>query len=279
MVNEIIPSTKHEILSYISNHDTYLLAGGTDLMVQHKNWANLPALFNKDIVYIFNVTELNYIKEIDTNLHIGTCTPVSDIVQHKKCPKSLLEAINIMASPGIRNMATLGGNIVNASPAGDTLPVLYMLEALIKVESLNGIKLVPINEVITGPRKTMLKASEMITEIIIPLHNHTREEFHKVGGRKADAISKVSMAALIDIRNSKVVDFRVSFGAVGPIVRRNRNMEQKYIGLDLYNFAKESSNIIKDYQTIITPIDDQRSNKEYRNKVAQNLLQEFIDSI
>lgn len=279
MVNEIIPSTKKDILDYINEHETYIIAGGTDLMVQHKNWANLPALFNKDIVYIFNVTELNYIKELDHNLHIGTCTPVSDILKHEKCPKSLQEAIGIMASPGIRNMATLGGNIVNASPAGDTLPVLYMLDALIKIESLDSSRIVPINEVITGPRKTILKSSEMITEIIIPLHTHTKEFFQKVGGRQADAISKVNMAALIDVKDSIITDFRVVFGAVGPIMRRDRELEKKYIGLDLFNFAKASENIVKEYQQIVTPIDDQRSNKEYRSKVAQNLLKEFLDSL
>lgn len=279
MVNEFIPSNKKEILTYINEHDTYIMAGGTDLMVQHKNWANLPALFNKNIVYIFNVKELNYIKEKSNHLHIGTCTPVSEILKHKKCPKSLKEAINIMASPGIRNMATLGGNIVNASPAGDTLPVLYMLNALIKIESLNNERLSAIEEVIRGPRKTSLKTNEMITEIIVPLQSHDKEVFVKVGGRKADAISKVSMAALLDVKDAVITDFRVAFGAVGPVVRRSKELEKKYIGLDLFNFAKSSKNILTEYQKIVTPIDDQRSNKEYRNKVAENLLKEFIDSL
>ncbi len=279
MVNEFIPKTKQETLELIDQHDVYIMSGGTDLMVQHKNWANLPALFNKDIVYVRNLEELNYVKKIDNALHIGATTSMCDILNHDLTPVALKEATSYVASPGIRNMATLAGNIGNASPAGDTLPVLYILDALIKLESVNGERIIPINEVITGVRRLSLHKNEMITEIIIPLKRRTKEVFKKVGGRKADAISKVSFAALINIENDLVTEFKVAYGAVGPTIKRDKTIEAKYLNIPFREFKNNIENILNDFQKIITPIDDQRSNKEYRNKVAINILNEFINGL
>lgn len=279
MVEYFIPKTLTELLEIINEYETKIISGGTDLMVQRRNWAELPAKFEKAPVFIFNIKELNYIK-IDGNfIHIGACTPVSDILAHKDTPELLKESIRIMASPALRNLATLPGNIMNASPAGDTLPILYTLNALVVVRSIEQEFMVPVSKIIRGPRKTTLNKNEMIREIIIPLSTFTKEQFVKVGGRKADAISKLNFTGVVNIENDVVEEFRVAFGAVGPTIIRDREIEDKYQLLSLDEFRSKKEEIIAAYDKIIKPIDDQRSNKEYRKKVAINLLKDFINSI
>ena len=279
MVKHYIPSTLTEALEYIFNNETKIISGGTDLMVQRRNWAETPPKFDKDVIYIFNLKELNYIKKTDSFLHIGATTPVSNVLEHHDTPKLLKEVIKIMASPALRNIATIAGNIGNASPAGDTLPVMYLYNAKIKLETKNASRILPINEVILGPRNTILGNNEMITEIIIPLDEFTKINFTKIGGRKADAISKISFTGAINVVDSIVEDFRICFGAVGPTVVRNTDIENKYKNISLTKLKAGIANIVQDYAKIVKPIDDQRSTKEYRKKVALNLLQDFIQNI
>jgi len=279
MVKHFIPDTLVEALEYLNNNDTDIIAGGTDLMVQRRNWAETPAKFENKVMYIANLKELNYIKRIDDHLHIGATTPLTDVLNNEDTPKMLKEAIEIMASPALRNCATIAGNIGNASPAGDTLPVLYVYEALVVLETNNKTRILPIEEIILGPRKTVIMDNELITEIIIPLTTFSEILFEKVGGRKADAISKVSFAGGIILKDNKIRSIRIAYGAVGPTVVRNKTIEQKYTNLTRQELKVNLSDIKMEYSKIVKPIDDQRSNKEYRKKVAINLLEKFIESI
>lgn len=279
MVKHYIPENLVAALEYIDKNKTEVIAGGTDLMVQRRNWAETPAIFENKVMYIANLNELNYIKKIDDHLHIGAVTPLTDVLNHKDTPQMLKEAIEIMASPALRNCATIAGNIGNASPAGDTLPVLYVYEAFIVLENKNKSRILPIEEIILGPRKTVIMENEIITEIIIPLTNFSEILFEKVGGRKADAISKISFAGAIILKDSKIRSIRIAYGAVGPTVVRNKAIEQKYTNLTRQELKGKISDIKMDYKEIVKPIDDQRSNKEYRKKVAINLLEKFIEAI
>jgi CO/xanthine dehydrogenase FAD-binding subunit len=279
MVKHYIPTNLVEALEFIYNNTTKIIAGGTDLMVQRRNWSETPAVFENKVMYIANLEELNYIKKIDDHLHIGAVTPLTDILNHKDTPRMLKDAIEIMASPAIRNCATIAGNIGNASPAGDTLPVLYVYEALIVLETNNKSRILSIDEIITGPRKTVIMENELITEIIIPLTNFSEILFEKVGGRKADAISKVSFAGAIILKDNKIRSLRIAYGAVGPTVVRDKAIEEKYINLTRQELKSKIYDLKIDYINIVNPIDDQRSNKEYRHKVAINLLEKFIDAI
>ncbi len=279
MVKHFIPTTLAEALEFISCNETKIISGGTDLMVQRRNWAEIPPKFDKDVIYIFNLKELNYIKKTNSFLRIGATTPVSNVLEHQDTPKLLKEAISTMASPAIRNLATIAGNIANASPAGDTLPIMYLYNAQVKLESKDESRILPINEVILGPRKIALKTNEMITEILIPLDEFDKTSFTKIGGRKADAISKISFAGALNIVEDIVEDFRVCFGAVGPTVVRNVDIENRYRNISLIELKTNILNIAKEYDEIIKPIDDQRSTKEYRKQVAHNLLQDFIQNI
>ena len=279
MVKNVIPVSLNEALKLLSEKPYKIIAGGTDLMVQRRSWAQTPPNFSEDVLYIFNLEELKYVKEVDGFIVIGSTTSVEDVRVNDLTPNLLIQAINIMASPALRNMATIAGNIGNASPAGDTLPILYVLDAIVVLESIEGIRELPINEVITGPGKHVIKENEIIREIKIPISVFTNSAFEKVGGRKADAISKVSFTGAVNIKDGKVLDLRIAFGAVSATILRRKELEAKYIGLTKEQLIGKVDEIVKDYDLFVRPIDDQRSNKEYRKTVALNLLRNFIETL
>ena len=279
MVKNVIPVSYSEALDLLNERPFKIIAGGTDLMVQRRSWAQTPPKFNEDVLYIFNLEELKYIKEVDGYIVIGSTTPVEDVLKNELTPNLLKAAIEIMASPALRNMATIAGNIGNASPAGDTLPILYTLDAIIVLESIEGIRELPIKDVITGPGKHIIKQNEIIKELKLPISVFTNSAFEKVGGRKADAISKVSFTGAVNIKDNKVLDFRIAFGAVSATILRRKDLEEKYVGLTKEELIGKVDEIVADYDPFVRPIDDQRSNKEYRKTVALNLLRNFIETL
>lgn len=278
MVNHFIPSSLEEALDILKKEKVEIIAGGTDLMVQRRKWADTVPQF-KQTMNIINVPELSFIEANNGKLFIGATTSLSDIYKHPSTPDLLRTCIYEIASPALRNMATIAGNIGNASPAGDTLPILYVLNAKIVLLSKNNTRTLPIEEVITGPRKTIIKNDELIEKIIIPLHQFTSTSFVKVGGRRADAISKVSFTGVASVIDNIVMDIRIAFGAVGPVIVRSKSIENSMITMNINQIKENIDHILTSYRDIITPIDDQRSNKKYRKQVAINLLKDFLESL
>ncbi|QMS84401.1 FAD binding domain-containing protein [Candidatus Xianfuyuplasma coldseepsis] len=278
MVKHYLPTTLEEALSLLDTHSLDIIAGGTDLMVQRRRWANTVPDFEGTM----NIMHIPKLQEIDvTNgvMHIGSTVSLTDIYAHPDTPQILHDAIAEIASPALRNLATIAGNIGNASPAGDTLPILYLLDAKIVVQSLHNKRILPIEAVITGPRKTTIQPNEIIVEIQVPLLSFTTHSFVKVGGRKADAISKLSFAAVTTIKHSIISDIRICFGAIAPTVVRSREIEQQLIGLTIPEVHHQLMTIKTQYNALIHPIDDQRSNQHYRRHVAMNLLEDYIQSL
>jgi len=275
-VRNLTPKSLQETLELLNEGNYKILAGGTDLMIQNRSWSNMLPDFKKDTLLVFNLEELKYMFVEEECLHIGSGITLEELKHHELTPAILVEAAEIMASPAIRHMATIGGNIGNASPAGDSLPGLYVSNATVVLKSIERTRDVPIEEFILGPGKTALQSNEIIVEVKIPLNNFNRVSFDKVGGRKADAISKVSFAGLAKIKNNMVQEFRVAFGAVGPTVVRRKELEAKLIGVQLDELESNIEEILEDFAEYIRPINDQRSNKEYRKTVAINLLKSFI---
>ena len=281
MINHYIPSSLHEALEILSSRGCYILAGGTDLMVQKHRSSGLLPTFEKDILYISNLEELNYVKEDEKGVHIGASTKYRDLENNELVPQMLRDVIREIASPNIRNMATIVGNIANASPAGDSLVALYLLDTIIVLESKDGRREVPIEKFIKGVRKHDRKPHELITEIIIPqdYKKFTGYMWRKVGSRAAESITKVSFLGAYKIQDKKVADLRISFGSVGTTIIRSEKLEEKYIGLNIRELHAQIPSILQKYAGIINPITDQRSTKDYRKKVALNLLEAFLKSI
>lgn len=276
MADTMIPKTLNEALEYRAQYKAVPFAGGTDLMVRRKNWAGTLPKFDAPVLMIGGLSELKNITAENDFLHIGAASTLADIAANESVPDILRMAVKQMASPGIRNMGTLGGNICNASPAGDTLPVLYALSASITLRSVEGGRELPITKFITAPGCTDLKEGELLTEISIPLARFSNVYYRKVGTRKADALSKLSFAGLADVSEGKIKDVRIAFGAVAPTVVRSAGAENLLTGVKLSDLPALLPQVKDIYSRFIRPIDDQRSSAVYRKEVSLRLLEDFL---
>ena len=279
MVKHYIPSTLKEALEVLDKHDCYIMAGGTDLMVVKHQRSGLIPNFDKDVCYISNLEELRYIFEDEKGVHIGAGTKFSDIEENELVPEILKQIIHELASPNIRNMATMAGNIANASPAGDSIVGLYLLDAELELVNINGSRMMPIKDFIFGVRKIHREKNELIKEIFIPHHDDLNTYWRKVGSRAAESISKITFAGGYEVENGKVKDLRMAFGSVSITCVRDRKTEEKYIGMSVEELHNHVEDVIKDMGKFVQPITDQRSTKEYRYKVAMNILKDFILTI
>lgn len=279
MVNHYIPSSLKEALELVNKHDCYIMMGGTDLMVQKHRSKGLLPTFDKDVIYLVNLDELNY-EYIDKkgNYHIGAATKYIQLENSDLCPQILKDIIHEIASPNIRHMATLVGNIANASPAGDSLVGLYLLNAQVVLTSVNGSRVVPIEKFILGARRIDRLSNEIITEVIIPKFNE-KYLWKKVGSRRAESISKLSFLGSYKVKKGHLVDLRLAFGSVSTTVIRNREIENSYLNAQVPLSVEIIDGILAKYDSLIKPITDQRSTKDYRKQVAINIAKYFLQII
>lgn len=267
-----------QTLSQLNREDCAIIAGGTDVMVLHKSRRGVPPKIPKPIVFIDHLSELKQVYQHHKDLHIGACCTYSELLENPLIPFALKNAIKTIAAPAIRNRGTLGGNICNASPAGDMLPLLYVYNAKLLLRSVNGDRMVAISDFIQGPRRVQRFHNEIVTEIILPsvLEEDSHVVFEKVGNRNADAIAKVSFAGFIRIRKDRIDDIRFAFGAVGPTMVRSIDIEKELVGKTIPLADADIAAIVAAFDKIIRPIDDQRSTAAYRKTVALNLLRYFL---
>ncbi len=273
------PQNLIEALSIRAWEDVIVFAGGTDLMVKKKNWSGLPPAFEKPVLFIAHLQELKKIRACENCISIGASCTLTELLENELVPEILKESISNMASPAVRNVATIGGNICNASPAGDTLPFLYAIDATVVLKTISGERYLPIKEFILGPAQTAIGKKELLTEIRIPHEGFNVWTYRKVGTRKAMALSKLSFLGMAKINNNAIVDVRVAFGAVAPTVVRSRDIEKEVIHIPRQHICKTIPEILEKYSRLIKPIDDQRSTAEYRKTVSLRLLEDFLKEV
>lgn len=238
------------------------MAGCTDLYVQ----LNFRTLAATRFLNLWPLAQLRGIEPRGTVIRIGALTTYTDLIRspivRRRLPM-LAAAAREVGGVQIQNRGTLGGNIANGSPAGDSLPVLAATEAMVELRSADTVRHVPFRSFYTGYRKSVAGGDELITAVEIPLPGSAPQYFRKVGTRAAQAISKVVLAGI-----GGAVP-RIAVGSVGPTVVRLPNTEAA-----LANGAPiaEAQQIML---TEIAPIDDIRSTASYRQQVAVNLLAEF----
>lgn len=276
MVESFRPQSYDEALEILSREEVIIVAGGTDVMVRRRQWSQLTPAYDKSVMFLAGLEELNYIDRQGSNVHIGAGVSLEDIMDHFHTPELLIDAIELIGSPAIRHSATLIGNVVNASPAGDTLPILYLLDGVVVLESINGLRHVPIESFIVGPGKTSIKSDELVKEVVLHDHSFNHSSYRKVGGRQADAISKISFVGACHIKKHIIEDFRMAFGAVGPTVVRDKAIEASIVGKTSQWLKDNRERLIDQYMEQINPIDDQRSTADYRNKIGHNLMKDFM---
>ena len=254
-----------------------LFAGGTDLMVLMEAQRLPPGRY----LSIWGLPELRGIDVGDDTIAIGALTTYTDILRHKElardCPL-LLDAARETGAVATQNRGTIGGNIANASPAADTPPALLVYDAELEVVSVRGTRRVAYDRFHTGYKTMDLAPDEVIKRIhVTRTRCRWKADYRKVGTRRAQAISKLCFAAGADVAGGVVRDVRIAFGSVAPTVVRCRAVEEALRGKKLAPdlTASAQAHLLRD----IAPIDDVRSTAEYRRKVAQNLLAEFLRTL
>jgi carbon-monoxide dehydrogenase medium subunit len=279
------PASFEELFAVIaknddSKSDIKFLAGGTDLVPKISlEREQVPKAGEKDlnVVYLGKLG-LDSVTENDKEVRIGALATFTDIANSavvKKSVPALLEAIQEIAGVTVRNTATLGGNIMNASPAADSVPVLVALDAKFVLKGPGGEKTVAAADFFTGPGKTAAGASEVLTEIVIP-KQAGKAAFKKLGRRKAETLSVVNAAAYVEADGGAVKTVRVAVGSVAPTVVRCKAVEQALAGkAATAETVKAASEAVL---SEISPIDDIRATAWYRKKVAPVLVRRAIEA-
>lgn len=249
-------------------------AGCTDLMVRGPE-----ALHRLDrVLDLLEIAELRGIREIDGGIEIGATTTFTEIGRSpvvRTAFPALAEAAGQIGGWQIQNRATLGGNVANASPAGDSLPVLLALDAVVVAAGAGGLREVPYAEFHTGYRKTVLQPGEIIARIRIPLPPEgTVQAFRKVGTREAQAISKVVVAMTGRIADSRIAGLRLAAGSVAPTPIRLRVAEDTGRGIAA---GREAADLIgKAAAGEVVPIDDVRSTADYRRFALERVVRRMV---
>jgi len=276
----LTPSCLDEVFYLLERHpDAIPVAGGTDLLVRLRSQTFQD---ERPLLSLATVPELHGIREEGTSIAIGAATTFSHIITHPlllvRAPLLARAALTI-GGPAVRNMATIGGNIRTASPAGDSLTPLYLLDAEIEITSHTEKRLLPIGEFITGPGRTALRDGELITRILLPqTASFPWQHFEKVGRRRSMAIAVTSFAGMARLScTGTIEEARCSWGSVGPTVLRIPALEHELAGSPLTaDTISHAAHIVRDG---VTPISDIRATAAYRCSVAGNLLVRFLEGL
>ncbi|HEU0186150.1 MAG TPA: xanthine dehydrogenase family protein subunit M [Blastocatellia bacterium] len=251
-----------------------IIAGGTDLMVA----LNAGSLDAEEFIDIWCLNELRGIYDEGETIRIGALTTYTQLIKShliQLTVPALAEASRTIGAIQIQNRGTIGGNIVNASPAGDSLPVLAAFDAELEIGSARGVRRIEFNRFYTGYRQTVMAPDEMLLAVKLPkLKPNERSFFLKVGTRRAQAISKIVMGVRVGTTGAVIDTISVALGSVAPTVIRARQTESL-----LTNAILDATIIERAKRTIseeIVPITDLRSTEHYRRTVAGNALAKIL---
>jgi CO/xanthine dehydrogenase FAD-binding subunit len=252
-------------------------AGGTDLMVLLEA-GKLP---HKRFLSVSKLADLRGIEATADFLTLGAMTTYTEIQKHPVLQAEfplLCAAARETGSIATQNRGTLGGNIVNASPAADSPPVLLVYDAAIELISVRGARWQAYHGFHTGYKKMQIASDELLRAVRLPRRSKAwRQYYRKVGTRKAQAISKVCFAAAALIEGGTLRDVRIALGSVAPVVLRAVKTEDALRGGNIGPTAIATA--METFAREIAPIDDIRSTARYRLRVAQNLLGEFLSQL
>jgi xanthine dehydrogenase small subunit len=260
-VKYLRPRTLAEaVRMYGETESCRLLAGGTDLMVMVHARSLRPA--PRALLDLWSLKELKGIRRSNAHLEIGAAEPYTGIIRSplvQEHAPSLARVSRTIGAAQIQNRGTLGGNLANASPAGDTLPVLLACDAVVVTDR----RTIPVAQFFTGYRTTALEANELIVAVRIPVDGRV-VRFRKIGTRAAQAISKVIIAVCAK-------PARVAIGSVAEVPLRAPNAEAALARGD-------RDGAVAALASDIRPIDDVRSTAAYRMTVTQNVLRDLLET-
>jgi CO/xanthine dehydrogenase FAD-binding subunit len=253
------------------------LAGGTDLMVLF----NAGRLQTRRLLDLSRVYELRSLEDGPGSLSLGALLTYTELLEQRavhQCFPNLVKGARATGALAIQNRGTLGGNIVNASPAADTPPSLLAYGAEVELLSLRGSRWVPYERFHQGYKAMDLAPDELLTRVQLPKSTGMTYHFYrKVGTRQAQAISKVCLSAFVRIEERRVAEVRVGLGSVAPVPARAYRAEQALLGASLDSLPVEAARLA--IQEDISPIDDIRATAHYRRVVTANVLGQMLGEL
>jgi xanthine dehydrogenase FAD-binding subunit len=268
MVNGYQPVSLKDALNILNENDVTIYAGGTDIMVHKKK----PATY----LFVNRIPEMRSILMDDHYIRIGSAVTFSEMLSSSLIPRILKDAVGKIAAPGIRNLGTIGGNIGNASAKADSVVILYVMDAKLRIADINGERIINIDEFYMGNKKTNLSKNELIVEILLPKKEFLSYYYKKVGGREALSISRISFAGIFQMNNNIISKISIAFGAVSDTVLRFKDIEAMLIGKTPEEAKELKADFIGAYESTIVPAAG-RVSSAYRKQVCINLLEVFFD--
>jgi len=268
-----VPKKEDQLFSLMEGSEYHLLAGGTDLFVKIEKGLIEPG----QIIDLTEVLDGPKFRERSDEVEIRATTTHGDLARSSLIGEEfpvLARSAGAVGGTQLRNMATVGGNICNASPSADTLIALYLLDAEVNLMSREGPRSLSIKNFITGPGETRLRRGEYLKSITVPrLAGEFSHFFKKVGRRNALDISVCSMGFLLKETESIIESIRLAYGAVAPVIVRPKSVENYLQGEEISESTiSEARELLRGE---ISPISDIRGSAEYREEVALRSLEEL----
>ena len=276
------PTSLDQAVECLKDGNVTILAGGTDLTPQSQAGR---IKFKKTLMNIRHIPQLTGITLEGKEIRIGALATITEIMEHplvRQHLPALVEACDHFASDQIRNAGTIGGNICNASPAGDTLVPLLVLDACVELASMPEAKLyrhcMPISTFFTGPGKTRKSLCELVTGVRIPVPGAEHVSLlYKHGTRPALDISAISIGIAGRLHDGVLSDVRVAFGAVAPTPTRATQTEKALEGRKLDAATIEAIAAIA--RDEVKPIDDVRATAWYRKEMIHNMTKRILENV
>jgi CO/xanthine dehydrogenase FAD-binding subunit len=272
----VIPENVDRCLTALadSGPEASVIAGGTDLHILIRNAMKLPRL----LVHIGNMPELKGLHDRKGQISMGAAMTHREVVEFaaNRGIECLAQAAGSIGSPQIRNTATAGGNLANASPAADLYPALLVLDAEVNLRSVNGTRRLPLEELVRGPGQTAIEPGEIITSIDFEKPGKPSfSGFIKVGLRDALAVSVASVALYASSADGGLDDVRIACGAVAPTPIRMKQVET------LVESAWRDADLIRQVEAtaadLCDPLDDIRSTGDYRRHVTGVIVARLVE--
>jgi CO/xanthine dehydrogenase FAD-binding subunit len=273
----LTPATLPEALTWLSAAPGLSpLAGGTNLVVDMRSGRHVP----EGVVNINHLTDLKGIQLEGNCLILGSTITIADLLKDARVVQyapALHQAAAVFANPLIRNRATLGGNLVDASPAADMAPPLLVLNAEVELLSQSGLRIIPLKDFFAGVRKTILQPGELLTRVRFSIPKGA-STFYKIGLRKADAISVVSAAVYLECTSQNICqELRIALGSVAPRPIRVEEAETFLKGCLLTPENIQLTGKLAAKAT--SPISDVRSSAEYRHRMAEVVVSRLLNQL
>ena len=242
----------------------HILAGGTNLI----SYIKIGQVKQGVLIDITRISDMKQVKEEEGKVSIGAGVTIKELIDNALVQRKLpgfWETLFLFANPLIRNKATIGGNLADASPIADTAPILLALDAEVVAESSGANRVIPLKDFFTGPGTTVLKGEEVVTRVMVPCFASSKVKMLKMGLRNGTACSVTSVAVRLDI-DGAVKEARVALGGVAPTPMRSKSCEEKLSSMELNRKTIEAAAgaVLQD----ICPISDVRGTAEYRNGIS-----------